>query len=168
MIILRDYKASDSDRLVKLANNKNVSRFLIYTFPFPYLKNDADWWIEFGCRENGAITKVIEYMGEFVGSVGISPQTGWRSHIAEIGYWIGESFWGKGIATEAVKMMTDISFSQLNFRKLFASVHAPNKASIRLLEKAGYELEATLRQENFKDGEYRDVHQYARLNTKLV
>src|SRR5687768_11429146 len=105
MIILRDYKASDSDRLVKLANNKNVSRYLIYTFPFPYLKKDADWWIDVGCRENGSITKVIEYMGEFIGSVGISPQTGWRSHIAEIGYWVGESFWGKGITTEAVKMM---------------------------------------------------------------
>jgi [ribosomal protein S5]-alanine N-acetyltransferase len=164
MVVLRDYQKSDSDRLVRLANNENVSRYLIYTFPFPYLKKDAEWWIDFGCRENDSITKVVEYKGDFVGSVGISPQSGWRSHIAEIGYWIGENYWGMGIATEAVKLMTEISFSRLNFRKLFASVHAPNKASVRVLEKAGYELEGTLRQENFKDGEYRDVYQFARLN----
>lgn len=162
MITLRDYESWDADRLVELANNENVSRYLIYTFPYPYTKEDAEWWIETGAHQNGAVTKVIQFEHTFVGSVGITPQTGWRSHLAEIGYWLGERFWGRGIATEALRQMTERTFSESPFDKLFAPVLAPNAASMRVLEKNSYELEGILKKEVEKDGCRFDVHHYAK------
>ena len=68
---------------------------------------DRDWWIGEGSKDNEATTRVIVFHGEFVGLVGITPQTGWRDHLGEIGYWLGTQYWGKGIATSALKQMTD-------------------------------------------------------------
>ena len=94
MISLRDFTLSDADRLADLANNENVSRYLIYTFPYPYTKADAEWWIKIGSRANNSITKVVQYEGAFVGSVGITPQTGWKAHSAEIDWGSSEQFVG--------------------------------------------------------------------------
>ena len=161
MITLRDYQPADKTKLVLLANNQNVSRYLVDTFPYPYTQQDADWWIATGSKANNAVTKVIQDRGEFVGSVGIMPQTGWRNHIAEIGYWLGEAYWGRGIATEALAIMTDYATSDLKYKKLFAPVLEPNKASMRVLEKCGYQLEGILKHEVFKDGKYFDIYHYA-------
>jgi len=145
-----------------LANNENVSRYLIYTFPHPYTRADAEWWISAGSKKNGAVTRVIEYQGLFVGSVGITPQGGWRKHLGEIGYWVAEEYWGKGIATEALRQMTEYGFAALDLRKLYAAVLAPNVVSMRVLEKCGYRREGVLKAEVQKRGEYFDTHQYAR------
>lgn len=161
MITLRDYQSTDADRLVELANNENVSRYLIDTFPYPYTKQDADWWIASGAHENAAVTKVIEYKGEFVGSVGITPQMGWRSHMAEIGYWLGEDYWGRGIATEALKQMTALAFLEPKYKKLYAPVLAPNRVSMKVLEKNNYRLEGVLRKEVIKHNHYFDIYHYA-------
>ena len=161
MITLRDYNVTDIDRLVALANNRNVSRYLVYTFPYPYTRSDAKWWIEVGSKANKAITKVIELEGEFVGSVGFHPQSGWRSHVAEIGYWIGEDYWGRGLATLALKRMSDHAFTLPALKKLYAPVLGANQASKRVLEKCGFALEGVFKKEVFKDGQYHDIHQYA-------
>ncbi len=161
MITLRDYVTPDVERLVELANHENISRYMVYTFPYPYTKPDAEWWISTGASMNHAVTKVIEY-GEFVGSVGFTPQTGWKAHSAEIGYWVGEAYWGKGIATEALRMMSDIAFSTLKFQKIFAPVFAPNQDSMRVLEKCGFSLEGVLKHEVVKGGNYFDLHHYAK------
>jgi ribosomal-protein-alanine N-acetyltransferase len=161
-ITLREYADADLERLVTLANNENVSRYLVYTFPYPYTLKDGEWWIATGSRLNGAITRVIEYQGHFVGSVGITPQSGWRDHLGEIGYWVGKDYWGKGIATAALEKMTDYGFSHRSFRKLCASVLAPNIASMRVLEKYGYHREAILKDEVQKGGSYFDIHHFAR------
>jgi ribosomal-protein-alanine N-acetyltransferase len=162
MIALREYTDSDLERLVHLANNENVSRYLVYTFPYPYTTADAEWWIATGSKQNGAITRVIEYKGLFVGSVGITPQSGWREHLGEIGYWVGEDYWGKGIATAALRQMTEYGFKSRNFLKLFAPVLAPNVASMKVLEKCGYQLEGILKGEVQKGGIYFDTHRFAR------
>ena len=162
MIRFRNYANSDIERLVTLANNKNVSRYLVYTFPYPYTRTDAEWWIETGSTENGAITKAIEYDGQLVGSIGFQPQTGWKAHTAEIGYWLGEPYWGKGIASEALRMMTEIAIEDFDYRKLFAPVLAPNRASMRVLEKGGYRLEGILKDEVQKDGQFFDIHHFAK------
>ena len=162
MITLRDYTIKDVERLVTLANNKNVSQYLVNTFPYPYTKSDAVWWIKTGSKANGIVSKVIKYQNLFVGSVGITPQSGWREHVAEIGYWLGEEYWGNGIATKALTQMTDYAFSVLRYRKLFAEVLSENKASMRVLEKCGYELEGILKQEVCKDGKYFDVFYYGK------
>jgi len=150
------------DRLVKLANTRNVSRYMIYTFPYPYTEADAKFWITQGVHMNNSVMKVIEYEDEFVGSVGFVPQTGWREHIAEIGFWLGEDYWKKGIATAALTEMTCIAFEEHSFRKLYASVLAPNVGSIRVLEKCGYEQEAHLKTEVIRDGAYYDVLGYSK------
>jgi ribosomal-protein-alanine N-acetyltransferase len=165
MVKLRDYQESDAKHLVMLANNENVSRYLIYTFPYPYTQKDADWWISTGAKENGAINKVIEYHGEFAGGIGIMPQTGWRSHVAEIGYWLGEPYWGQGIATEALRQMTNHAFEELKFKKLFGPVLEPNHASMRVLEKNDYQLEGVLKQEVVKHDQYFDLFHYARYHS---
>lgn len=162
MIKLREYTQTDIERLRDLANNKNVSRYLINTFPYPYTREDAEWWINTGSKEQGAITRVIEYDNVFVGSVGITPQSGWRSHIAEIGYWVGELYWSSGIATRALKEMSDYAISHLKYKKLIAPVLAPNKASMRVLEKSAYKLEGVLKNEVLKDDQYFDIHFYAK------
>jgi [ribosomal protein S5]-alanine N-acetyltransferase len=165
LIGLREYAESDLDRLVTLANNQNVSRYLVYTFPYPYTLKDAEWWIGTGSKQNGAIARVIEYQGMFVGSVGITPQNGWRDHLAEIGYWVAEDYWGKGIATAALRQMTDYGFSHRDFRKLYATALAPNIASMRVLEKCGYQREAILKDEVQKGGAYFDIHHFVRHRT---
>jgi ribosomal-protein-alanine N-acetyltransferase len=162
MIVLREYSESDLERLVNLANNQNVSRYLVSTFPYPYTRDDAEWWIGTGSKQNGAVTRVIEYQGLFVGSVGISPQSGWRDHLGEIGYWVAEEYWGKGIATAALRQMTDYGFANRQFRKLYAPVLGPNVASMSVLEKCGYQREAILRDEVQKGGVYFDIHHFAR------
>jgi RimJ/RimL family protein N-acetyltransferase len=163
MIRLRDYHSTDAPRLVELANNENVSRFLVYTFPYPYTMDDAVWWITTGSHCNGAKTKVIEYDGAFAGSVGVTPQVGWKSHTAEIGYWLGEEFWGRGIATQVMKQMTEEAFAEGALKKLFAPVMAPNLASARVLEKSGFHLEGVFKNEVIKNGQMYDIHHYARL-----
>lgn len=161
MLTLRDYANSDIEALVALANNKLVSRFLVDTFPYPYTRADAEWWVSKGVKAERDVTKAIEYNGQFVGSVGIGRKTGWRDHLAEIGYWLGEPFWGKGIATQAVHQMTEYAFSDLKLQKLYALILAPNRTSMRVVEKCGYELEGVLKREVFKDGKYYDVHYFA-------
>jgi RimJ/RimL family protein N-acetyltransferase len=163
MIVLREYSPSDLEELVALANNRNVSRYLVYTFPYPYTRPDAEQWIESGSREGGATTMAIEHEGRFAGSIGIKPQTGWKAHTAEVGYWIGEEFWGRGIASAALKEMTQLAFTHYSYRKLFAPVLGPNKASIRVLEKNSYVLEGIMEKEVYADDGYLDVHRYAKL-----
>jgi RimJ/RimL family protein N-acetyltransferase len=161
-IELRDYDNADIETLVSLANNERVSRYLIDTFPYPYTRTDAEFWISSGSKQNGAVTKVICKDGAFVGSVGLTPQTGWRSHCAEVGYWLAEDYWGQGIAAKALELITDYAFEHCGFKKLFAPVLAPNSASMRVLEKCGYALEGVLKHEVVKNGKYYDIHQYAK------
>lgn len=164
MITLRDYAETDIESLLVLANNKQVSRFLVYTFPYPYTRADAEWWLSTGVKAEGTVTKAIEYNGDFVGSVGLTLQVGWRDHLAEIGYWLGAPYWGKGIATQVAQQMTDYAFSDLKLQKLYAPILAPNKASMRVVEKCGYELEGVLKREVLKDGQYYDIHHYAKVS----
>jgi len=90
-----------------------VSRYLIDTFTYPYTAQDAVWWIEEGCCADGLLTKAIEGDGRLVGSVGLTRQTGWRSHLAEVGYWLGEPYWGNGLAAMALQMMCGCAFVEL-------------------------------------------------------
>lgn len=162
MITLRDYTSDDVEQLVALANNNNVSRYMVATFPYPYTRSDALAWITTDSHADGMITKVIEYQSQFVGSISIRPQPGWKSHSAEIGYWLGEPYWGQGLASAALMKMTAQVFANPKYKKLIAPVLAPNKASMRVLEKCGYQLEGVLKQEVYKGGTYFDVYQYAR------
>jgi len=162
MIELREFIQSDIPVLAKHANNRRVSRYLVDTFPFPYTEADARWWVEEGAAAGGSTNKAILFEGALVGSVGLRPQAGWRRHSAEVGYWIAEPFWGRGIASAALRELSTVAFGALGFHKLFAPVLAPNVASMKVLAKGGYALEGILRDEVIKDGQLFDVLSFAR------
>jgi RimJ/RimL family protein N-acetyltransferase len=162
MITLREYLPSDLDQLVRLANDEEVSRYLVHTFPHPYTHADGDWWIRTGSKQKGVIARVIEHRGVLVGTVGITLQDGWRDHLGEIGYWIGREHWGQGIAGAALRQMTEYGFGELHLKKLYAGVLAPNTASMRVLTRNGYELEGVLKSEVRKNGRCFDIHHFAR------
>lgn len=157
----RDFRTDDEDALLALANNANVSRYMVFSFPYPYLREHAHHWVNTGWREHGMINKVICLEGEFVGSVGYARQTFWRDHIAEVGYWLGEPYWGRGIASAALTWMLAELFQNPWCHKILAPVLAPNIASRRVLENCGFELEGILRDEVSKNGSFHDVCYYA-------
>ncbi|GAB4189645.1 MAG: GNAT family N-acetyltransferase [Wenzhouxiangellaceae bacterium] len=159
---LRGFLSGDTRDLLELANDECVSSYLADTFPYPYTAADANWWITTGCQAEGQNCLAIEYQGRLAGGVGVTAQSGWRSHIGEIGYWLGQPFWGRGVATEAVRQMTELAFSEDGYLKLVAPVLAPNIASMRVLEKNGYVCEGILRREVSKRGNLYDIHRYAR------
>ena len=157
MIELRDFLDTDIDTIAKHANNFNVSRYMASRMPYPYTKEDAIWWVEIGSKEIG-LNKAIDLDGECIGVVGVQFGEFELQYSAEIGYWIAEDYWGKGIGTEAVLKMTHNVFFDTNIVRLFAPVFGPNKASMRVLEKCGYTLEAIHRKAAFKNSEFMDEH----------
>ena len=90
-----------------------------------------------------------------------------RAGVAEIGYWIGEPYWGRGIATAAARGLTAFGFERLALRRIEAPIYAPNKASMRVLEKCGYVCEGIMRDAVIKNGQLLDAHLYARLYDQL-
>ncbi len=158
---LRPWRAGDKDSLVRYAENRNVWRNLKDRFPHPYTAADAREWIERSSAERPFTSLAIEVDGAAVGGVGIQPGTDVFRRSAEIGYWLGEPFWGRGIATEALRAMTEYAFEHFDICRLEAGVFEWNPASMRVLEKAGYVLEGRARLGVIKDGRTGDRLLYA-------
>jgi RimJ/RimL family protein N-acetyltransferase len=144
-------------------NNKNVTKFLTSRIPQPYSINDADWWVNVGSKEG--ITKAVEVNGKYVGTIGVTAGQFERNRSAEIGYWLEEHSWGKGIATEALMKMTEYIFTKTNIVRLYAPVFSPNKASMRVLEKCSYQLEGILKKSIIKNGTFVDEYLYAKIRS---
>jgi [ribosomal protein S5]-alanine N-acetyltransferase len=155
-ISLRLWKEGDESSLVKYANNKNISRNLRELFPNPYTLRDARTWIAFNKDMLPALNMAIILDAEVIGAVGIALKEDIYRKNAEIGYWIGEPFWGRGFATEAVKLMIDYTFENYDVTRIYASMFEQNIASQKVLLKAGFKLEAILKKALFKDGRYAD------------
>ena len=163
MISLREFSPKDASALVELLNNHRVTRYLSSRLPFPYSDEDADWWISTGSKND--IIRAITVEEQLVGCVGSEMGTYDESKTAEIGYWIGEPFWGAGYATQAVKALTNMVFSETEIVRIYAPVFSPNLASMRVLEKCGYECEGIFRKGCYKDGQFYDKHIYARISS---
>ena len=153
---LRSWRVGDEPSLVRYANNRNVSRNLKDRFPFPYTAADADAWIGHVATQTPATAFAIVVDGAAVGGIGIELGTDVHRRSAEIGYWLGEPFWGRGIATEALRALTDYAFATFDICRLEAGVFDWNPASARVLEKAGYTLEGRARSAVVKDGRLGD------------
>lgn len=159
--ILREWKLSDKESLAKNANNINIWNNVRDHFPHPYMVEDAEQFINMVLsKEPPRIDFAIEIDGKVVGGIGIVLNSDVERISAEIGYWLGEEYWNRGIMTDVVKEMVDYTFSHLPIRKLYASVFDFNKASQRVLEKAGFEKEGVLRQAAIKNGQIIDFHYY--------
>lgn len=161
-LILRKWRLDDNIRLAHIANNKKISDNLRDGFPHPYRVSDADEWIKMVLeKEAPSFFYAISFNKELAGSIGAVIKEDIYRKTAEIGYFLGESFWGKGIAARAIKLMVDILFKQTDVVRIYAEPFFNNKASQRALEKAGFEHEATLKKNIFKNGAVMDSCIYA-------
>lgn len=161
--ILRPYCKRDLPSMVKHISDKAIAGPTL-TIPYPYTMKDAeDWYRRFRNimrRKNpGRLAFAIEIDGEVVGTVGMS----FDDHKAEIGYWLGRKYWGQGIMTDVVKETTKYGFNKLGLRRMYAHVFPSNKASMRVLEKAGYKFEGILRKNIKKGDKFINEYLFARV-----
>ncbi|HYM24322.1 MAG TPA: GNAT family protein [Vicinamibacterales bacterium] len=159
--VVRSWQASDVDSLAVYANNRNVWMNLRDAFPHPYTKNDAREFIK-GLKQRAPETFFAIAVGdEAIGGIGFVLHPDVERVSAEIGYWLGEPFWSRGIASEAVAAVTKYAMGTHGLTRIYAVPFAWNAASCRVLEKAGYVLEGRLRKSAIKDGKLTDQLQYA-------
>ena len=158
---VRSWRASDADALVGHADNRKIWLNLRDRFPHPYTKRDARRFIRQVHDDIPETAFAIAVDDEAVGGIGFMLHTDVERVSAEIGYWLGERFWGRGIATEALAAMTRHAIETHELTRVYAVPFAWNTASCRVLEKAGYVLEARLRRSAIKDGQVVDQLQYA-------
>lgn len=160
---LRPWRESDLAALVAQANDARVTHNLTHAFPFPYTEADGRAWIE-RCT-NGAepLTWVIEADGQLAGGISLHAGRGVFAHLALIGYWLGHAFWGRGLASAALRVISEHALHTLEFHRLETTVFAWNPASARVLEKNGFTQEGVRRDGACKGGEFVDCLLYARL-----
>lgn len=161
--ILRRWNHGDKSGLVHHANNPAVSAQLRDRFPHPYTQKDADNWLAFATKENPLTSFAIEYQGLLVGGIGLHLREDIERCSAEVGYWLGESVWGRGIAGAALQGMVDYGFANFDLTRIYALPFADNVRSRRVLEKSGFIFEGVLRQNVIKRGVLHDTAVYARL-----
>jgi [ribosomal protein S5]-alanine N-acetyltransferase len=160
---VRPWRLTDTSSLVTHANDLDVARQLRDRFPHPYTARDAQSFLRHAIDESSG-NFAIEVEGEAAGAIGYVPGTDIERFSAEIGYWLGRRFWGRGIVTDALIAVTDHVFEAHHILRLFALPFADNAGSIRVLEKAGYQREGLLRSSSVKQGAVRDQWMYARVN----
>jgi [ribosomal protein S5]-alanine N-acetyltransferase len=160
-IVLRPPTEADRQPMAQLANNKNVWNNLRNYIPFPYTEQDAAQFIKLVQKETTITTFGIAVNEQFCGVIGLVPQTDVYAQSAGIGYWLGEPFWRKGIATRAVRLITHYGLNELNLVRVFTGVFEYNTASMRVLEKNEYVKEAVFKKAITKNGRLCDEHRYA-------
>jgi ribosomal-protein-alanine N-acetyltransferase len=159
--ILRSWRSNDLPSLIRYANNSAIAGFMNDQFPHPYTEETGRDFIAMASQESPLHIFAIEVEGEAVGGIGIHPRTNIERKNAEMGYWLGEPFWGRGIITEAVKQLVAYGFQTFDINRILARPFGTNLASQRVLEKAGFVLEARFEKTFFKNGEYLDELVYA-------
>ena len=158
---LRPFREGDQACLVQYADNRRIWINLRDRFPHPYTCEDADAWIRQFAGESPPTQCAIDLEGDVVGGIGITLQEDVHRRSGEIGYWLGEPFWGQGIMSEVVPAFTAYAFATFDLCRIYAAVFEWNLASARILEKAGYTLEGRLRKSVTKDGRRIDQLLYA-------
>jgi len=163
--VLRPYRMSDAKMITPLLNNWNVVKNLS-TLPFPYELEHARDFIK---KTNGEMKKkepenfvyVIEVDGKAAGAIGMHHIK--HGHKAEMGYWLAENHWGKGIMTEVVKKFMALVFVKFKLRRIYAKAYASNRGSMRVMEKVGMKFEGIEKKGALKKGKYIDLHVYAKV-----
>jgi RimJ/RimL family protein N-acetyltransferase len=154
--VIRDWLASDATSLARHANDRQVWINLRDKFPHPYNDHNARQFLDYICQHRERNVWAIEVDGEAAGGIGFEPLTDIERVSAEIGYWLGRQYWGRGIMTDALRSITTDAFERLDLSRIFALPFADNHGSIRVLEKVGYVVEGRLRHSAIKDGVLRD------------
>ena len=161
--VVRSWRVEDAPSLAIYANNREIWLNLRDQFPHPYGLADAEAYLRLVSERPNETSFAIEVAGQAVGGVSLRPGHDVERCSAEIGYWLGEPFWGRGIMTSAVRTVTEHAFDQLGLTRVFAVPFARNPASSRVLDKAGYEREGLMRRSAIKDGVILDQYLYAKV-----
>lgn len=163
---LRPWHPDDAPALASVANDIRIWRTVRDRFPHPYTLADAELFIALQLAAERATNLAIVVDGQVAGGIGWIPGSDVNRLSAELGYWLGPAYWGRGIAREAVSTLTQALFTgDAPFHRLFAIVAAGNTASARVLEATGFRHEGTLRESAIKEGVLRDELVYGRLRT---
>ena len=159
---IRSWESADEASLVRNANNRRVWLNLMDTFPHPYTIDDARSWIVSSSTANPELNFAVEFNGSAVGGVGLQLHSGELARTGSFGYWIGEPYWRKGIATAVVRAFAPWVMNTSGLIRLEARVFSWNDASMRVLEKCGFRREALLEKRIVKDGMVLDEIVYAK------
>lgn len=160
---IRKWKLSDATDLAFAISNQKVQDNLRDGLPYPYTEQDAADFIQamLSADETETFSFSITIDGKTIGSIGVFRQSNIHRRTAELGYYIAENYWGKGIMTEAVKQICEYVFNNSDIIRIYAEPFAYNKASCRVLEKAGFQFEGTLKSNAVKNGKIVDMKMYA-------
>ena len=164
-IQIRKWILTDAKDLAAALSNKKILDNLRDGLPYPYTEQDGQAFIAamLAADEDETFAFAVTVDSKVIGSIGAFRQGNIHKQTAELGYYIAEEYWGKGIMTEAVKQLCDYVFSQTDIIRIFAEPFAYNLASCRVLEKAGFQYEGTLRSNAVKNGKVLDMKMYARV-----
>ena len=166
---IRRWELSDARDLATALSNKKIQDNLRDGLPYPYTEKNGKEFIStmLAANENDTFAFAITVNGKVIGSIGAFRQGNIHRQTAELGYYIAEEYWGKGIMTEAVKQLCDYVFSNTDIIRIYAEPFAYNIGSCRVLEKAGFQYEGTLRSNALKNGNVFDMKMYSKLKTDL-
>ena len=166
---IRKWELSDAAALAAALSNKKVQDNLRDGLPYPYTEQDGTDYISamLLADENDTFAFAITVDTKVVGSIGIFRQGNIHRQTAELGYYIAEEYWGKGIMTEAVKQICEYVFDKSDIIRIYAEPFSYNVASCRVLEKAGFQSEGTLRSNAVKNGKVLDMKMYSLLKMEL-
>jgi len=148
---VRSWHKHDLDALVRYADNPKIAANLRDQFPHPYTRSAGAAFLADVRSADIETSFAVEYSGEAIGGIGFRLGTDIARLSAEMGYWLGEPFWGRGLTTRAVRAASDWAFDSYNVIRIFATAFSHNVGSMRVLEKAGFEREGILRRSAVKD-----------------
>jgi RimJ/RimL family protein N-acetyltransferase len=160
---VRSWRKDDLDALLRHANNPKIATNLRDQFPHPYTRRDGVEYLNYVRSLEIETSFAVEFEGEAVGGIGFKMGTDIARLSAEMGYWLGEPYWGRGLTTRAVSATSDWAFEQYKLTRIFAMAFSHNVASMRVLEKAGFEREGLLRRSAIKNGVILDQLMYAKV-----
>jgi len=161
---LRKWRLSDVPGVARYANNEKIAQNLRDVFPHPYTEVHAKSYLESCIAGEGSIfCRAIAVNGEAVGSIGVFPCSDVYKKSAELGYWLAEDYWSRGIMTEAVKQICQEAFAVFDIVRIFAEPFSHNIGSCKVLEKAGFTYEGTMKSGVYKSGQIYDYCMYALL-----
>ncbi len=162
---IRKWERTDAKDLAAALSNKKIQDNLRDGLPYPYTEQDGAAFISemLSADENETFAFAITVENRAIGSIGVFRQGNIHRRTAELGYYIAEEYWGRGIGTKAIKQICSYVFSKSDIIRIYAEPFAHNKASCRALEKAGFQYEGTLRDNAAKNGKTLDMKMYALL-----
>lgn len=160
---IRDWRKDDLESLLCYANNPKIAANLRDQFPYPYTRREGIEYLNYVRSTHVPLSFAIEFSGEAVGGIGFKQGIDIARLTMEMGYWLGEPFWGRGLTTRAVTAASDWAFDHYKIVRIFAMVFAHNLASLRVLEKSGFQREGILRHSAIKNGVILDQAMYAKV-----